>query len=124
MKLLVTIFVLILTAQSFAAIDHPEDRRRADRAAENRRRNEDNRRSRENGDVNIFDISNTLLLTSITTDEKTEAAQVINDSQDFIQSGNLSVLLNQKLNEVQKDNQDLSLEDALDLIVESAKTKL
>jgi hypothetical protein len=117
MKLLVTIFVLILTAQSFAAIDHPEDRRRADRAAENRR-------NRENGDVNIFDISNTLILTSITTDEKTEAAQVINDTQEFMQSGNLSVLLNQKLNEVQKENQDLSLEDAMDLIVESAKTKL
>lgn len=128
MKLMVSILVLLISVQSFAR-DHREDRGRAERAAEQRRRNEERRREeerrrRESSVINIFDISNTLILSSWTFEEKQEAAQVINDSQEYLQSGTLSVLLNQKINEIQENDQDLSLEDALDLIVETAQTKL
>lgn len=122
MKSLITVFIVLLSVQTFAR-DHQEDRGRADRASENRRRNEENRR-RHDSDVGIFDISNTLILSSLTFDEKVEAEQVINDSQEFMQSGKLSILLDQKIAEVQSNNEDLSLEDALDLIVASAETKL
>ncbi len=122
MKSLITVFIVLLSVQTFAR-DHQEDRGRADRASENRRRNEENRR-RHDSDVGIFDISNTLILSSFTFDEKVEAEQVINDSQEFMQSGKLSILLDQKIAEVQSNNEDLSLEDALDLIVASAETKL
>lgn len=129
MKLMVSILVLLISVQSFAR-DHREDRDRAERAAEQRRRNEERRREEERrrreGHVilDIFDISNTLILSSWTFEEKQEAAQVINDSQEYLQSGTISVLLNQKLNEIIINDQELSLEDAMDLIVESAKAKL
>jgi len=130
MKFTIAILALLIVTQSFAH-DHREDRGRAERAEQNRRRNEDNRRReeerrrRQESEINIFDISNTLILSSWTSeDSKTEATQVINDSQEFMQSGVISVFLNQKINEIQNLDQDLSLEDAIDLIVDSAKAKL
>jgi hypothetical protein len=123
MKFMLTILVLLLSVQSFAR-DHQEDRGRADRASEERRRNEERRRDGGGVYIGTFDFSNTLLLTSLINDPHKEAIQVINDSQEFIQSGDMSVLLDQKINEAQKINQDLSVEDALDLIVASAEAKL
>ena len=127
MKTFIAALVLLTSFQIFSR-DHQEDRGRAERGREQRRRNEERRREEERrrreGTINIFDISNTATLTSYTFDEKVEAEQIINDAQDFIQTGILSALLNQKVNEVQKDDENLSLEDALDLIVSSAGAKL
>jgi hypothetical protein len=107
MKLIITILALAIAAQSFAH-DHQEDRRRHEPEAE----------------IDLFDITNTLYLSSWTFEEKQAAAQVINDSQEYMQSGNMSVLLNQKINELQKIDQNISLEEAIDLIVDSAKATL
>lgn len=129
MKAIIASLILVMSVQAFAR-DHRENRDRAERASEQRRRNEERRREEERrrreGRVvlDIFDISNTLILSSWTFEEKQEAAQVLNDSQEYLQSGTISVLLNQKINEILINDQDLSLEDALDLIVESVKTKL
>jgi hypothetical protein len=124
MKLIVTILALVITTQSFAH-DHQEDRGRADRAEQNRRRHEEDRRRHDDGEIDIIDLSNTATLSMYTSeDNKAVAAQVINDSQEYMQSGNMSVLLNQKINELQKIDQNISLEEAIDLIVDSAKATL
>lgn len=112
MKFFITFLLLVLTVQVFAHDHHDHGRRGHDR--------------RRQGDVeiNIFDISNTLIFSSWTMDEKEEAAQIINDTQAFVQSGTMSVFLSQKISEIQSTDQDLSVEDVLDLIVPAAKTKL
>ncbi len=127
MKFLPIFLILITSVETFAR-DHREDRGRAERAEENRRRNEQRRRDQEVGRrgnvLDIFDISNSATLTTWTFEEKQIAGQIINDSQDYIQTGVLTVLLQSKINEVQVIDQELSLEDALDLIVSEAQTKL
>lgn len=107
MRLITTAFILLLSFQTFAG-DHQEGR------GEGRRG--DGRRGHDS-DINIFDISNSLIVTSYTLEQQKGAVQVINDAQDFILTGRMSFLLDQKIHDIQKDNEDLSLEDSLDLIL-------
>jgi hypothetical protein len=114
MKLLLTALVLLLSVHSFARESH-HDRREHDRRIDEGRR--------EQSSVNIFEISNTLLITSFIDENKSDAIIIANDYDDYLQSGNLSALLVEKISEVQKNDQDLSLEDALDLVVASSVIK-
>lgn len=50
-----------------------------------------------------------------------EAIQVVDDLQEYAQSGELSVFLNQKIKETQTQDGSLSEEEALDLIIENTK---
>lgn len=50
-----------------------------------------------------------------------QAALVINDSQEFFQSGKMSSLLTQKVSEVQAKMPELSLDEAVDVLVEAAE---
>lgn len=53
-----------------------------------------------------------------------QAALVLNDSQEFFQSGRLSAFLSQKVSEVQAEISDASVEEAVDLLVNEATTIL
>lgn len=53
-----------------------------------------------------------------------EAAQTIDDAQNFYISGALSASLAQKINDLKTLNKDLSTEEALSLIVENAENTL
>ena len=64
------------------------------------------------------------LLTSATTSgapNKKQAAQVLNDSADFFQSGEVSPFLGQKITDVQALHPELSPAEALDVIVAAAQ---
>jgi hypothetical protein len=50
-----------------------------------------------------------------------EARDTINDTQNYILSGQLSVSLQQKLIDLKKQNAELSTEEALDLLVSNAE---
>ncbi len=49
-----------------------------------------------------------------------EAIQIIEDAQYYGQNGEFSILLDQKINELMISNQNISKEDALDLVIENA----
>lgn len=53
-----------------------------------------------------------------------QAAHVINDSQEFFQSGKMSSLLSQKVSEVQAEIPELSVDEAVDVLVGAAETIL
>ena len=59
----------------------------------------------------------------MTTDGKAnkEASKTINDAQNYIQSGTLSISLAEKIKNRQKENASLSTDEALDLIVVDAQ---
>lgn len=50
-----------------------------------------------------------------------QAAMVLNDSQEFFQSGKLSVFLSQKIKETQAIDAEVSQEEALDLLINEAE---
>lgn len=52
-----------------------------------------------------------------------EALDILNDSEEYARSGKLSVLLNQRVRDVQA-NDDVSTEEALDLLIEAAQKSL
>ena len=52
--------------------------------------------------------------------EKVQAEAVVNDAQDMLQTGKVSLFLSQKIQEAQAQNLDLSEAEALDVIIESA----
>jgi len=52
-----------------------------------------------------------------------EALDILNDSEEYARSGKLSILLNQKVLDVQA-NVDVSTEEALDLLIEAAQKSL
>ena len=56
--------------------------------------------------------------------EKVQAEAVINDAQDMLQTGEVSLFLSQKIQEAQAQNLDLSVDEALDLLIESAQSIL
>lgn len=67
--------------------------------------------------------SATPLLTTATTSgglADKQAALILNDSQEFFQSGRLSSFLAQKVSEVQAEISDASVEEAVDLLVNEA----
>lgn len=71
--------------------------------------------------------SATPLLSSATTSggfAEKQAALVLNDSQEFFQSGKLSAFLAQKVSEVQSEVSDASVEEAVDLLVNEAESIL
>ncbi len=71
--------------------------------------------------------SATPLLSSATTSgglAQKQAALVLNDSQEFFQSGRLSSFLAQKVSEVQAEISDASVEEAVDLLVNEAASTL
>ena len=126
MRYLAVILVMLLSVQTFA-----EDHREGGGRGQDRGRDRGNDRGRERGhdrggdggDIGgILAISDSLLLTSISFENNNQAKQVINDAEDFIQNGNISVLLN--INLVQQAESTLSVEDALDLIVDAATATL
>lgn len=53
-----------------------------------------------------------------------EALQVVQDTQDYNQTGILSAFLEQKIQETKASNKNLSDEDALDAVVTSALAQL
>lgn len=55
---------------------------------------------------------------------KMEAVAVINDAQEAMQSGKISVLLGMKINETMNANLELSEVEALELVIESAESIL
>jgi hypothetical protein len=61
--------------------------------------------------------------TSGTAPEK-QAVLVLNDAQEFIQSGNASAFLSQKIKEVQEANAGASESDALEMLVNEAESIL
>ena len=61
--------------------------------------------------------------TSGTIPEK-QAAMVINDSQEFFQSGRLSVFLSQTINDAKAVNAGVSDEEALDMLINEAQSIL
>jgi hypothetical protein len=66
--------------------------------------------------------SATPLLSSATTSgelQKAQAAAIINDSQEYFQSGKLSAFLAQKVSEVQTES-ELSVDEAVDALVQDA----
>lgn len=60
-----------------------------------------------------------LALSSVSTagNVQKEAAQVINDSQELIQSGKMSAFLNQKIKDIQSQDSSVSDQDALDALI-------
>ena len=56
--------------------------------------------------------------------EKAEATVLLNDAQEMLQNGNISLFLSQKIQEVQNLNVDISEVEALDIIIESAHVSL
>ena len=64
------------------------------------------------------------LLSSATTSggiQKVQADAVLNDAQEMLQSGEVSVFLSQKLQETQDLNKGISEAEALDILIESAQ---
>lgn len=71
--------------------------------------------------------SATPLLSSATTSgafNAKQAALVLNDTQEFMQSGNLSAFLGQKIKDAQALNEGTSQEDALDMLINEAEALL
>ncbi len=71
--------------------------------------------------------SATPLLSSATTSgtlPEKQAAMVINDSQEFFQSGKLSVFLSQKISDAKALNAGASDEEALDMLLNEAESLL
>lgn len=56
--------------------------------------------------------------------EKAEATVLLNDAQEMLQNGNVSLFLSQKIQEVQNLNVDISEVEALDILIESAHISL
>ena len=56
--------------------------------------------------------------------QKVQAEAVINDAQDMLQTGEVSLFLSQKIQETQALNDDLSEGEALDMIIDSAQAIL
>ena len=56
--------------------------------------------------------------------EKAQATILLNDAQEMLQSGNVSLFLSQKIQEVQDLNTDISEVEALDFLIESAQVSL
>lgn len=53
-----------------------------------------------------------------------EAVEILNDAEEYALSGKLSASLNQRIQDLQTDNNELSTEEALDLLVDSANATL
>ena len=65
----------------------------------------------------------TVWITS-TTDFKVQAAAILNDSQEMLNTGNASLFLSQKIQETQSLNEGISEAEALDILIESAQSVL
>lgn len=55
---------------------------------------------------------------------KMEAKQVLNDAQEAFQSGKISALLGQKLNNILAGNAELSEDEALEVVIKNAEKAL
>lgn len=55
---------------------------------------------------------------------KTQAVLILNDAQEYMQSGKASVFLSQRIKEVQSVNVDASENDALEILVNEAQSVL
>ena len=53
-----------------------------------------------------------------------ELKHTLDDVQDFIQTGDLSIHLNKKVNDLMKQDETLSFSDALEIIAENASAEL
>lgn len=74
-------------------------------------------------DSTVLTSASPLLSTATTSGgfAQKQAALVLNDSQEFFQSGKLSAFLSQKVSEVQAEITDASVEEAIDLLVNEAE---
>jgi hypothetical protein len=57
---------------------------------------------------------------STSVEKKILADAIVNDTQEFIQTGKMSALLAQKVSELKEIESSLSTEDALDALIDSA----
>lgn len=55
---------------------------------------------------------------------KAQAETILNDAQEFMQSGKASTFLSQKIKELQADNAGMSEDDALEVLIEVAQSVL
>ena len=56
--------------------------------------------------------------------KKEQDTMLLNDAQEMLQNGNISIFLSQKIQEVQDLNVGLSEVEALDILIESAQVSL
>lgn len=77
----------------------------------------------EINDLSAFTTGSTLLYSATISGEfnKAQAVHVINDSQEYFQSGKLSAFLAQKVSEVQAEK-DVSIDEAVDFLVQYSET--
>ena len=73
-------------------------------------------------DSTVFVSASPLLSTALTSgaDQKLQANIILNDAQEFMLSGKMSVFLNQKIKDTQKMNQMASESDALEMLIDAA----
>lgn len=120
------IITLILTL-SFAALAQDGHRGGDNRGGE--RRGGDHRDGGNIGDaIASLEISNTLLnflaITSINQQgQKANLVRLVNDSNEFFQSGEMSLFLSSAVISLQAKNAELSDADAVSIIVDFAQTK-
>lgn len=124
MKLIFVIFILSLSISSFAQ----EGRRGEDRRGRERRSGE-HRDGGNIGDAIVsLEVSNTLInflaLTSINQQaQKANIVKLLNDSNAFFQSGEMSIFLASAVSSLQANNLELSDSEAVTTIIEFAQSK-
>lgn len=78
-------------------------------------------------DSTVISLASPFLLSASSSgayDDFKQAAMVLNDAQELIQNGRMSVFLNQKIKEVQAVHAEASEADALDLLINEAESIL
>lgn len=134
MKSLTLILAIILSSSAFSRTEDRRERRPVDRRGEGRRH--DRRDRRDQGDsTDVFAsllLSNTLVnfleISTITNDSGTNQKLVLmklsNDSGEFFQSGEMSLLLASAVDKIQEENADISDSEAVEIISDFAQTRL
>ena len=79
--------------------------------------------------VNVFALSTvstggTSISTVVLQDKKVQATLVLNDAQEMIDSGRVSIFLSEKLIQTQSKLEGVSESEALDILIESAHSIL
>lgn len=77
-------------------------------------------------DSSVLTSASPLLSSAITSGsiEEAQANTILNDAQEMLQTGEVSSLLAQKIKETQNLNKNISVAEALDILIESAESTL
>ncbi len=71
-----------------------------------------------------FSLLGTMISTSGPAGHKVQAEAVLNDAQEMLQTGSVSLFLSQKIQEVQNENDGISESEALDILIEASQVAL